>query len=758
MFSATVPVRSLFAQAAVVAVVAALCVPSAAADDVRCIDALNKNARKVTLAWNKALVRCVREADRAAAATADQCATIDAGGRAARAAARTVDQDVGGSSDVCAGTPPPALYRGAAAANATARVAAQRLARDLFGTELDASIVVAGDHGGAACRTKLYGRATKTFDKQWKVSRACLRNALRGGAADSSAVVAACFAPGATGFADPKGKMDKARAKLAATATSVCHAAALPVATLFPGTCAHAPGDPEFGACVGARLDCRLCRLLADTNALDVDCDLVDDGSANGSCAMFATYLAGTGNGSLAYSAVRDVAVDATGNVYATGGISLGGYGTVGAATETYQGGTADAFVAKFSPSGALEFFTYLGGPNHDRAYAIEVDAGGVTIGGRAGDGFPTTSGAFQTAFAGGGGGVYGTQDGFVARLSLDGSSWQWVTYLGDAGGEFLRDIDVDPGGNVWAALLEVEGPIPLLDAAPGGFQSGYGGGARDAALVKLSSDGASLLYGTYVGGSAAEVGAASVRTTSDGGVYYVVSTESDDAPATAGAFATTRSGRSDVLLLRLDAAGALVWGSYYGGFGDEGGETHNLAVAADDTAIVGMFTNSTDLPGAGVAPDSENGFLVRFSADGSTLAGARYVGGGAFDEIEGVAATADRVVATGGTRSPAFPTSSHSDLPATGQGLDGFVAVYSLDLSRELYGARISGAHDDWIGGVAFGPAGELAAGGYTRSSDVPVSGGAIESAPHAALPVDPTGQVASGYDAGVVVRLPPP
>ncbi len=462
-------------------------------------------------------------------------------------------------------------------------------------------------------------------------------------------------------------------------------------------------------------------------------------GSTGGGASVFPTltYLGGAGSDAVSYGAVRDVAVDGAGNVYAVGGISLDGYGTAGAAQTGYGGGTSDAFVASFAPDGTLRFFTYLGGGAHDRAYAVEVTADGIFVGGRAGAGFPTTPGVFQATFAGGGSGPYGTQDGFLAKLSLDGGTWAWVTYVGGDGPEVCRDLAVDVDGDVYCSLIEIEHPIGLLDGAPGAFQPSYGGGPRDHGLVELSADGTQLLFGTYIGGTGREVGATSVRPVSTGGVYFVGSTESSDAPVTVGAYQTIRNGKSDVLLMRIGADGGLLWATYYGGSGDEGGETHNLAVAGDDTPIVAMFTNSNDLPGAmGSLSGSGAGFVARFSAGGDQLLAARYLGGNGIDEVEGIDADADHVVVSGGTNSAAGFPSADPDFPGVGGDFDGHVVVFPLSLGGPIRATRIPGAYYDWTRAVALGPTGTVAFGGESRSLDLPVTANAFEAQPNPALP----------------------
>ena len=159
----------------------------------------------------------------------------------------------------------------------------------------------------------------------------------------------------------------------------------------------------------------------------------------------FSIYVAGS---------VRDVTTDAKGNIYVTGGTNSPNFaGTLGAyhvhlnpgEPESREVTRSDAFVMKLDSKGKIIWSTLLGGPNHDRAYAIEVDAAGyVYVAGRAGDGFPVTKGAFQTQFMGGQGArFYGNQDGFVAKLSPDGSKIVWASYFGATDSEIVRDLDL---------------------------------------------------------------------------------------------------------------------------------------------------------------------------------------------------------------------------------------------------------------------------------------------------------------------------
>src|SRR5688572_23113435 len=122
---------------------------------------------------------------------------------------------------------------------------------------------------------------------------------------------------------------------------------------------------------------------------------------------VFASYLGGG-----QYEVVRDIATDAAGNAYLTGGTESSNFPTTpGALQRVANPGSPenntldrlDAFIVKMDPNGNIVWSTLLGGPNYDRAYGIVVDAQGfVYVAGRAGRGFPVTPGAFQTTFQGG--------------------------------------------------------------------------------------------------------------------------------------------------------------------------------------------------------------------------------------------------------------------------------------------------------------------------------------------------------------------
>ena len=213
-----------------------------------------------------------------------------------------------------------------------------------------------------------------------------------------------------------------------------------------------------------------------------------------------------SGSGSLKWEQARDVVTDSRGNMIIVGGTPSPDYPTTpGAYDRSFasggsslgNAGAMDVFITKLSPDGQLIWSTYLGGPNYDRAYAVEVDgADNVIVAGRAGDGFPTTSGVAQRNFSGdrSPNSLYGSQDGFVSKISADGRNLLWSTYFGGPGLGFIRDIDVDNNGNVLIGGSLYSGSFPLI--TPGAFQSQVKGN-KDAIFAKLSNTGRDVQYAT---------------------------------------------------------------------------------------------------------------------------------------------------------------------------------------------------------------------------------------------------------------------
>eukprot|EP01041_Mallomonas_annulata_P005482 gene5482-11029_t len=318
---------------------------------------------------------------------------------------------------------------------------------------------------------------------------------------------------------------------------------------------------------------------------------------------QWATYFGGSG---MEYSYV--LATDISGNVCLSGAsASTSGIASSGAHQTTHAGGTNDAFLAKFSTTGSLQWSTYYGSSSDEFGYSTAADnSGNVFLAGyTSGTTGLATGGAHQTAS---GGGI----DGFLVKFNSAGVR-QWATYYGGSGYDYCNSTAVDVFGNVY-----VTGPTESSSGMVSG--SGYQltrGGGMDAYLAKFNSSGVRQ-WGTYYGGSGTEQGY-SVATDIHANVYLTGQTNSTTGISSSGAFQPTFAGTSDVFLVKFSSSGSRRWGTYYGSSGNEYGSS----VATDTSGnifVIGL-TNSTSGIASSTAHQPTFGgstydaFLVRFSA-----------------------------------------------------------------------------------------------------------------------------------------------
>jgi hypothetical protein len=410
-----------------------------------------------------------------------------------------------------------------------------------------------------------------------------------------------------------------------------------------------------------------------------------------GSALIYSTYLGGTGQDMGGFS----IAVDLAGNAYVTGSTESGDFPTTVGAYQRVQRGFTNAFITKLNPTGsALIYSTLLGGDNFNSGSGIAVDAAGSAyVTGRTSSNiFPTTAGAFQMTFAGGG---FFAGDAFVTKLDPAGSTPIYSTYLGGSGSDEAWGIALDSEGNAYVTGRTQSKNFPTT---AGAYQPALRSGATGNAFVtKLNTTGSAAVYSTYLGGSRTEFDFGSadeafgIAVDIAGNAYVTGETISTDFPTTPGAFQPAkRNVVRDVLLggtttdgfvTKLDPTGsALVYSTYLGG--SESDHGRGIAVDSSGNAYVTGWTRSIDFPTTveAVRPirgdASVDAFVTKLNQDGSTLVYSTYLGGGDADVGVGifVDAQGDAYV-TGATVSTDFPTTPGVFQPNSGGNEDAFVA-----------------------------------------------------------------------------------
>jgi len=422
-----------------------------------------------------------------------------------------------------------------------------------------------------------------------------------------------------------------------------------------------------------------------DTSFNGVNDVFVTKLSRDGSALVYSTFIGGSD-----FDFGDGMGVDTAGHAYVIGRTYSPDFPTTSGAFDTTLDGGNDAFVTKLRPDGSAPVYsTFLGGASDEEGRAIRADSAGhaYATGGTRSPDFPTTRGAFDTTFN-------GSMDGFVTKLTPDGSALVFSTFLGgtdfDAGIGIALYIGFTPTGyvyitgNTWS---------PDFPTTPGAFDRSHNGPTYDVIVTKLSQDGSALAYSTFVGGTSS--GGQSGRAISvdrAGHAHVTGYTGSADFPTTPGAFDTSHSGGDDAFATKLTPDGsALVYSTFLGGVGFDDG--FGIAVLdgaqSSDHAHVTGFTRSTDFPTTpGAFDPTHNGFadvfVTKLSADGSALVYSTFLGGVSDDVGRGIAVltavhSATHVYITGSTESLGFPSTPGAFDSTHNGNEDGFVSKFVI-------------------------------------------------------------------------------
>jgi len=441
---------------------------------------------------------------------------------------------------------------------------------------------------------------------------------------------------------------------------------------------------------------------------------------------VYSTYLGGS-----VVDEVLGVAVDGSGQVHVAGYTTSSNFPTTAGALQSAPGGGEECFISKLSSGGtSLVYSTYLGGSGADRVTAVAVDASGqaTVTGATTSPNFPL-KGAFQTSVGG----------AFVTRLNSSGNALIYSSYLGGGGSTRPRGLALDSSGNAYVTGESDSPNFPVFNpfqAAPGSF--------LDAFLTKISANGSTLVYSTWLGGNGADSGS-SVAVDSQGQATVTGYTTSSNFPLK-NPLQASRAGAEEAFVSRFSPAGnALIYSTYLGGRGDDEG----LGVALDlgGNACVAGYTESADFPLSNPLKSTLGGladaFVTRLNNTGSGLLYSTYLGGMLTDRGLALAGdTSGNCVVVGSTGSLDFPTLNAFQPAQAGLG-DGFVS--RLTATGTLVDSTfLGGSGTDRATCVALTPDGAACVGGVTASSNFPTAN-ALQSS------------LAGGGADGFVARISP-
>ena len=227
------------------------------------------------------------------------------------------------------------------------------------------------------------------------------------------------------------------------------------------------------------------------------------------------------------------------------------------------------------------------------------------------------------------------------------------------------------------------------------------------------------VIYATYLGGSSTSTvtneGARGVAVDAQGSVYVVGVTQSTNFPTKNPAQAVLK-GFTNAFITKLDATGQLVYSTYLGGSGFDGG----AVIKVDDTgaAYVGGSTSSIDFPSINPARPRggrNDGFITKLSPSGAQIVYSTYLGGTDNDSVADLAIDAQKNVYVVGNIAPAlgvpandFPLVNPIQATHGGGFTDGFVSIIHTSGSPLLFSTYFGGDGDDVFQSVNVDPSGQ--------------------------------------------------
>ena len=271
----------------------------------------------------------------------------------------------------------------------------------------------------------------------------------------------------------------------------------------------------------------------------------------------------------------------------------------------------------------------------HSATYDTE---GNIYTGARNfGSGYPTTTGAYQLNYGGGG------TDIAISKLNPDGSILIWATYIGGNNSEYPHSMFVQD------SELYVLGSSSSSDYPTSSNAFDNSNSSTDIVISHLSDDGANLIGSTFVGGSGidgtnniytnyADTYRGEIIVDSLGNAYVASFSQSTNFPTTENAYQTTLGGSQDGVVFKMNPdLSSLIWSTYIGGGSDDSayglrqsqnGDIYVTGSAGDDSFPTTPTALSPNFIGG-----SNDGFVAQFSPDGSTLLNSTFYGTNAKDQ-----------------------------------------------------------------------------------------------------------------------------
>ncbi|MEL6652845.1 MAG: PKD domain-containing protein, partial [Bacteroidota bacterium] len=300
-----------------------------------------------------------------------------------------------------------------------------------------------------------------------------------------------------------------------------------------------------------------------------------------------------------------------------------------------------------------LIFSTYSGSQADNWGYTATYDDDGNAYAGGiewvAGDGYPTTLGAFQSNTNG------GEREVTISKFDPTGANLLYATYIGGDEADQPHSLVVNNNRQLVVMGRTNSNNFPVVG---GSYDTGFNGN-NDIFVSIFSEDGTSLIGSTYLGGSQddgvnedptfaqgqttkfnyGDDARGEVIVDESNNVYVTAPTRSTNFPITPGAFQTAYAGGLDGTITKFNPGlNFRIFSTFYGGSGDDA--SYTLKLDDQNNVYFAGGSSSTNLPMTNGGLSSTNaggrtdGFVGKLSANGSNLLASTYLGTPFYDQV----------------------------------------------------------------------------------------------------------------------------
>jgi len=321
------------------------------------------------------------------------------------------------------------------------------------------------------------------------------------------------------------------------------------------------------------------------------------DSSFNGDYDAFVFKLNSTGTGmeycsyfgTIESDIGKSISVDSKGNIFVFGETESSNLPvTINSFDSSYNGGI-DLFLVKINPNNTvLEYCSYIGG-SLDETGNLDMSFNEIGIlyccGSTGSSNFPTFTNSFDSTYNG------GVSDGFLFQINTTNDEICYSSFFGGSYEDTSHCIKFDSENNIYLAGFTYSDDLPISIES---FDTTYNYN-KDIFVSKFTSNGTSLYWSTYIGGSNSDE-ASDIAIDDQNNVHITGLTSSENYPIKNPIFNEYYMGQYDAFITTLSSDGLeIITSTYLGGSSED--LSKSIAIDRNGFTIVGGITLSSDFP-----------------------------------------------------------------------------------------------------------------------------------------------------------------